>query len=84
MEQVEKQIGKTPLALIMPPFPDILEDVWKLFIDLSNTRSQGYSGPLPITYSEIEAWSRITETPITSWEVSVIKRLDNVYIRALK
>ena len=54
--------------------------VWYAFITLSNTRSAGFSGPNPITYEQIKAWKELTETPISPWEVTVIKRVDTVYM----
>ena len=54
--------------------------VWSAFITLSNTRTAGFSGPNPITYEQIKAWKELTETPISSWEVTVIKRVDTVYM----
>jgi hypothetical protein len=54
--------------------------VWSAFITLSNTRSAGFSGPNPITYEQIKAWKELTETPISPWEVTAIKRVDTVYM----
>jgi hypothetical protein len=56
--------------------------VWSAFINLSNTRSIGFSGPNPISYIEIKAWKDLTESPLTSFEVEAIKRLDTMYMRA--
>lgn len=33
----------------------------------------------PLSYAEIEAWSRLTDTPIRPFEVAVIKRLDSEF-----
>ena len=54
--------------------------VWSVFTTLSNSRTAGFSGPNPITYEQIKAWKELTETPISSREVEVIKRLDAVYM----
>ncbi len=54
--------------------------VWSAFTTLSNSRTPGFSGPSPITYEQIKAWKELTETPISSREVEVIKRLDAVYM----
>ncbi len=40
----------------------------------------GFSGPNPITYNEIKAWKELTDTPISSREVEVIKSVDVVYM----
>jgi hypothetical protein len=77
------QIGKTPLALIRPNFPDEILHVWENFIEISSTRSPGFNGPLPITYQEIKSWQELTQTPLAPWEVKAIKKLDNIYIRVV-
>ncbi len=57
-----------------------MSHVWSAFIALSNSRTAGFSGPNPITYSEIKAWKELTDTPISSREVEVIKSVDVVYM----
>lgn len=82
MEQVQKQVGKPLEELKSPvPFPRDLSHVWTMFLELSATRSQGFSGPNAITYSEIKSWSELTDTPVGPLEVNAIKSLDRVYLR---
>lgn len=38
------------------------------------------SGPLPISYTEIKAWSELTGAQPSPWEVMAVKRLDQIYI----
>ncbi len=57
-----------------------MSNVWSAFIALSNSRTMGFSGPNPITYNEIKAWKELTDTPISSREVEVIKSVDVVYM----
>jgi len=81
LEQVERQIGRRPEALEPPTeFPQLMSHVWSAFCVLSNSRTQGFSGPNPITYEQIKSWKELTETPIAPWEVGVIKSLDAVYM----
>ncbi len=81
LEQVERQIGRRPEALEPPTvFPQLLSHVWSVFCVLSNSRTAGFSGPNPITYEQIKAWKELTETPISTWEIEAIKRLDAVYM----
>ena len=82
LEQVERQIGRRPEALEPPTeFPQLLSHVWSAFITLSNSRTQGFSGPNPITYEQIKAWKELTETPIEPRDVVAIKEVDAVYMR---
>lgn len=81
LEQVEKQLGrKIKDAEPEEEFPVELGYIWTAFIQLSNARTSGFSGPNPLTYSEIKAWMEVTDTPFKSWEVDAIKRLDFVYM----
>ncbi len=81
LEQVERQIGRRLEALEPPTdFPLLLAHVWSAFITLSNTRGSGFSGPSPITYTEIQSWKEATQTPLHTWELEAIKRLDVVYM----
>lgn len=81
--QVEEQIGRTPLPLIGPDFPEEVLHVWSAFLFLSETRAAGFSGPLPITYSEIKSWTELTGNYLSPWEVEAVKKLDAVYMRVV-
>lgn len=81
LEQVQKQVGHEIEGLKSPKeFPSLVYHVWSAFVALSNSRSAGFSGPNPITYEQIKAWKEVTETPLKSWEVEAIKRLDVIYL----
>ena len=76
-------MGKTPLALQPPTFPEDLLYLWEWFIDLGNARPQGYAGPAPISFSEIKAWSELMGIKLSGWEVEALKDLDIIYIRVV-
>lgn len=46
------------------------------FGELDSTRGSNGFGPNPITYPDIDAWSRLTGANPESWEVSVIMKMD--------
>ena len=82
LEQVERQLGRNLRELESPTdFPNILANVWTAFCDMSNTRGQGFSGPNPITYTEIKDYKELTDTPLAPREVKLLKQLDAVYMR---
>jgi hypothetical protein len=83
LEQVEKQIGITPIALEAPPFPLDMEYVWSAFLSLNEGRGAGFSGPLPISYQEIKSWMELTGNILTPFEIDAVKRLDRVYIKVV-
>jgi hypothetical protein len=83
LQQVERQSGLTPLALEGPQFPELLEYVWTAFLLLNHTRGQGFNGPVPISYQEIDAWQRMTQNTLLPWEIEAVKRLDAVFLRTV-
>lgn len=57
-----------------PDPPGIVSHVMEWFMELNSAR-QG-----PISYSEIKAWSELTQRHITPFEITLIKRLDLTYL----
>lgn len=62
--------------------PDQVEYLWRWFGEISLARGSSGWGPLPISYMEIDAWSRLTSTVLEPWEVDAIRRLDMIYLSA--
>jgi len=82
LRQVERQTGYTPKALDNPThFPSLLMYIWAAFCSLNSARTAGFSGPNPITYTELHHWKELTGTPLSAWDVQALKRLDQVYLR---
>jgi len=82
LEQVEKQTGVKPEALRNPhKFPRLLHHIWSAFLRLNSARTSGFSGPNPLTYTEMKAWQELTRTPLQARDFETIKRLDGVYMR---
>lgn len=68
LQQAEEQ--KASVAL-----PPGLEFIWETFIDLCNTRQNGFSAN-PITWAEMLAWSRLYRIRLDPFEVAAVKMLD--------
>lgn len=47
------------------------------FKDLHEARGVGFSGPMPISFPDIAAWSALNGTRLKAWELSAIRALDN-------
>ena len=71
------QIDKNPET---PEVPPAGERVWGIFLDLNATRGSNGFGPLPIAYSEIEAWSRLRREPVRPFEINIIRALDAMWL----
>ena len=83
LETVERQTGIRPKELNMPEFPDTLSLVWRIFIELSNSRSQGFSGGSPITYEQMKAYTEITGNTIGPAQAEIIQKLDREYLKIM-
>ncbi|AUR88717.1 hypothetical protein NVP2117O_39 [Vibrio phage 2.117.O._10N.261.45.E9] len=53
--------------------PPSMKYVWDWYIDL-------HSG-VPLSYTELEAWCRMTGRDLLSWEVDLLRALDRLYWR---
>jgi hypothetical protein len=80
LESVERQSGKRHPKLDGPEIPPALVHLWGWFSELSQGRQPGAMGPARLTFLDIDAWARLTRTPIEPWELSVILRLDSAWL----
>jgi alpha-ketoglutarate-dependent taurine dioxygenase len=60
--------------------PENLEHVWNWFWSLHYARTHSANGPNPITYSEINSWSKLTNTKVRPTEINILRRLDTTYL----
>jgi hypothetical protein len=56
------------------------EYVRRYFGALHRSRAQGMSGPLAITHTEIEAFTRLKGIQLAQWELEAIEEMDCAYI----
>jgi hypothetical protein len=56
----------------LPEVPETLGYLWGWFQELSRARTEGQ----PITYPDIDAFSRLMDVRIQPWEAALIRRLD--------
>jgi hypothetical protein len=66
-----------------PEISDDYEHVWTWFWQLNARRQQGMNGPQAITFTEIEAWSRLTGERLLREEITILIRMDDGYRQAL-
>jgi hypothetical protein len=60
--------------------PEQFAILWHDFFDLHNTRTSNGYGVNPISYTEIDAWVRLTGNDLTSEECRLIKIIDTIYL----
>jgi len=56
------------------------EIIWNAFARLSSRRGMGFSGPNPITFTEIEAFARLERLPLEPHHVRVIEAMDRTWL----
>lgn len=67
-----------------PEAPWASRRVWSVFLELNASRTGNGFGPNPISSAEIESYARIRREPIRSWELTILRALDAVYLKAAR
>lgn len=75
-EELERELD-------LPPLPWCLVYLWSQFIRLSNRRGSNGFGPSLLTYTEIEAFQRLSGFHFTPWEIEMIEVIDQSYLGSL-
>lgn len=57
-----------------------MDYLWDIFTDLFNPSGYG-NGPVKISYQEIDAFSKVSGTPLHLWEAKVVRDLSEAYIK---
>lgn len=73
---------KMPKALAAAEVPEWGRYLLGMFHDLASGRMSSGFGPMGIGWAEMEAWSRLRRRPLAAWEVDILRRLDDAWLRA--
>lgn len=72
--------ARTPALEEQPePFEDVLH-VWRGFFELHGSRGAGMAGPLPIAWTEIEAYCRLNAIPDPDEFARLIREMDAEFL----
>lgn len=63
------------------PFPEELVYLWRIYNRLRRRQGSSGWGPLPVSWSAIDAFVRHSKFNLVPWEVEIIEMLDDVYMR---
>ncbi|MGA0564173.1 phage tail assembly chaperone [Ancylobacter sp. VNQ12] len=63
--------------------PDGAEHILGWFWDLSSARSHGFSGPNPLSLSDIAAWSRLMGEIVSREEIAILRAMDTAFVAAI-
>lgn len=74
------QEDKTPEE---PELPSYMDHLIGFFWGIGGQRLNGMNGSEPLQWSDIEAWSRLTRTPLLPEEVDILIAMDRAYRQAV-
>jgi hypothetical protein len=81
LRAVEEKTGRTPQALLdAPSLPEGCEELWRVFGELHSCRTSNGFGPNRITYTDVDAFQRVTCIRLKPWELDAIRRADRAYL----
>lgn len=89
IEQICRQTGKSPEELgfaaeaAEDEGPDVPEEgahLWAWFHELCGGRGNNGFGPAAISWSDMEAWARLTATPLTPYDVLTLRSMDAAFL----
>jgi hypothetical protein len=73
--------GEKPARFDKYHLPELFEQSWQDFLELHNARSSNGFGVNPISYLEIDAWTRLNRITLSLSDIKIIKALDNVFLK---
>lgn len=85
MQRLQKRLCATLSAVLTgsrPSIPEVARPLLAMFFQLSEARSWHGNGPNPLSFSEIEAWMRLTGTPLRRHHVETIRALDATWMQS--
>jgi hypothetical protein len=69
-------------ALKEPPLSPAVAHVFGWWLELASHRGVGFAGPAPLTWSDLDAWSRLMRVSPTPWEWTAIAAIDRAFLAA--
>ena len=66
--------------LVEVPVPPEVQHIKWAFLELNSARQQGFSGPQPISFMEMQAYTALTGEALSPDEVRTIKGMDVVFL----
>jgi len=83
MERLQEQLVAVLKARLTggdAALPEAGAVFWKIFADLSATRTYHAAGANPISHAEIEAYARLHRWPLEPRHVAIIRALDDAWL----
>jgi hypothetical protein len=81
LEQVYNTCGVYDERLDVPSIPRELEYIMGWFWEIRSAVGGNGFGANPISFTELYSWSYLYSITLSSWELSIIRKLDFEYIK---
>lgn len=79
-EVIQQRTGIWPEEYPRPEIPDAGCDIWDWYWQLRQAAAFGVSGPGPLAYTEIEAWSRLLCISLGPMDIRLLFALDRTFL----
>ena len=70
-----------PPGLDGPECPPAAAYLWQWYMEIAAARGGSGFGPNPLSFTEIEAWSRLTGNRPGPWETGTLRAFDDAFFR---
>lgn len=64
-----------------PQIPEAGRVLWRIFVELSATRTYHMAGPNPVGFAEIEAYARLHRWPLAPHHVAILRAMDDAWLK---
>lgn len=84
MRQLQNALCRTLDAVLegkRPRMPDAGAEILNAFMDLSRARTYHASGPNPITWEAMAAWSQMMRRPLPPHHAEIVMALDDTWMQ---
>lgn len=79
---IEAKRAELEARLHLPDFPEEYTFAWASFFELNQSRSSNGFGVNPISFTEIEAYLRLTGKVLLPYEINGINTIDSCFLKA--
>lgn len=70
--------------LALPPFPEALRYLWTAFVRIRRRNAGNGFGATPVTWADLDAYSRLSGMRLLPWEIEIIEQLDDALLASLR
>ncbi len=82
IDHLEATGGDWQEAFPPPDPPAAASDIWDWYWELRAAAPSGMNGPNPVSWTELEAWSRLTARPLSRRQLHLLRLLDVAFLNS--